>query len=392
MPARRQFGNIRRLPSGKYQATFPHPHNPATRVTAPTTYARRSDADQWLRTQQALIETGRWKSPEQLSATTPDPTFDQYAQRYFATCGWTKASARTVRNRYANHIHPHWATRTITTITAPDIEHWITHTLSTLSVTNRRHVYAIFVQIMRAAEGDGTITKAPTNLRYLRALVKNLDKKALRYEEITERRALTLDEVRLIATTVPDYQRPAFHLMAVTGMRTEEVRGLRFKDLDLKNNVIHIRHVVTGSGKNQDAHMGAKTDAGVRDVHLGTGLAATLRDHVNNHSYAPDDYVFQSKMKPGHPLPDNTLRDSMKRVMDRAGLEHATPHSLRHTAITLALRLPGFNEMDVKRYVGHARGADITMRYTHTDEDTQQKLAQAMSDLFYGSGQHNTKS
>lgn len=61
----RRFGSIKRLPSGRYRASFAHPHDPARRVAAPITFSHKGDAEHWLRLQQRAIERGEWLSPEE---------------------------------------------------------------------------------------------------------------------------------------------------------------------------------------------------------------------------------------------------------------------------------------------------------------------------------------
>jgi hypothetical protein len=53
---RRRFGNVRRLPSGRFQASYVGPDG--QRRTAPDTFRTKTDADRWL----ASIETNLHRS------------------------------------------------------------------------------------------------------------------------------------------------------------------------------------------------------------------------------------------------------------------------------------------------------------------------------------------
>jgi DNA-binding CsgD family transcriptional regulator len=55
---RRQFGSIRQLPSGRYQARFPGPDGLVR--TAPTTFDTETDAARWLRLTEAEMIRGDW--------------------------------------------------------------------------------------------------------------------------------------------------------------------------------------------------------------------------------------------------------------------------------------------------------------------------------------------
>lgn len=52
-------------------------------------------------------------------------------------------------------------------------------------------------------------------------------------------------------------------------------------------------------------------------------------------------------------------------VVLRAGIEWATPHSLRHTGITEGVHVPEANIIDIARIVGH-KNLGTTMGYVHT--------------------------
>ncbi len=69
---RRYFGNVRRRDSGRYQARYSAPDGRL--LSAPQTFARKSDAVRWLMLKEAAIHRGDWIDPitrASLSATTP---------------------------------------------------------------------------------------------------------------------------------------------------------------------------------------------------------------------------------------------------------------------------------------------------------------------------------
>ena len=58
----RHFGNIRKLPSGLYQARYRGPDGRMR--SAPHTFARKSDAASWLTLKEAEIRQGDWIDPD----------------------------------------------------------------------------------------------------------------------------------------------------------------------------------------------------------------------------------------------------------------------------------------------------------------------------------------
>ena len=60
---KRGFGSIRRLASGNYQARYLA--QSGERVTAPTTFVARMDAEAWLLAERRVVEdAGSWRSPK----------------------------------------------------------------------------------------------------------------------------------------------------------------------------------------------------------------------------------------------------------------------------------------------------------------------------------------
>ena len=58
MAHRSSFGQVRKLPSGRYRARYTVPGQHQTWVNAPTTFARKVDAEDWLARQRSDIVDG----------------------------------------------------------------------------------------------------------------------------------------------------------------------------------------------------------------------------------------------------------------------------------------------------------------------------------------------
>jgi integrase len=89
-------------------------------------------------------------------------------------------------------------------------------------------------------------------------------------------------EVRaIIAAAKPEHAgkplpwRMLFTLAAFTGMRSSELRGLFWEDVDLKESVIHVRR---RADKNGQIGTRTKSDAGKRRVSIGPGVTNALRE------------------------------------------------------------------------------------------------------------------
>ena len=77
---RRDFGTVRQLPSGRWQARYRHPRT-NERILAPTTFKMKGDANRWLAAIQRDIERGTWIDPEWGEVTLRDYASSWLTQR-----------------------------------------------------------------------------------------------------------------------------------------------------------------------------------------------------------------------------------------------------------------------------------------------------------------------
>jgi len=166
---------------------------------------------------------------------------------------------------------------------------------------------------------------------------------------------------------------PAFVLLLLYGMRRGEVLGLRWADIDIDGQMIHVRQQIQRvQGQLQIGPV--KTRAGNRDLPLiGLArLALTARqaqqgaDRANlGTAWADTGLVFTTRT--GRPVEPRNLVRSFIRVCDQNGIRKIRVHALRHTAASLLkdLRVPA---RDTQIILGHAHISTTQQIYTYVDE------------------------
>jgi hypothetical protein len=89
---RRGFGTIRRLPSGRFQATYVGPD--LSRHGAPFTFDAKGYAERWLEEERRLIEMEAWTPPagREASKRRKDSPPTAHVRRRVA--GWADAEAQ----------------------------------------------------------------------------------------------------------------------------------------------------------------------------------------------------------------------------------------------------------------------------------------------------------
>jgi hypothetical protein len=84
MPADRRFGHIRKLPSGRLQASYLGPDG--KRHNAPTTFTTKGDAEMFLAMTRGKIVERRWRPAAQGASRNAqaNPTVADYAEPWLA--------------------------------------------------------------------------------------------------------------------------------------------------------------------------------------------------------------------------------------------------------------------------------------------------------------------
>lgn len=146
-----------------------------------------------------------------------------------------------------------------------------------------------------------------------------------------------------------------------TGLRLGELLGLQWGDVDLEDQVLHVRRQWTRTHEPAPP----KTKAGIRRVPLVPEMVSLLRRHKLASKFsAGDDFVFSSRA--GTPLRHrNAQRRGFEAARDLAELPSSlTFHDLRHAFASMAAH-KGVPIHTVSAVMGHA-DTSITQRvYQH---------------------------
>jgi len=156
----------------------------------------------------------------------------------------------------------------------------------------------------------------------------------------------------------------AIIVAAYTGLRTGELRALRWRDVNFSGSSIRVqRNRPVGGGE------GAPKSGKARSVPLMDDAARELDRLSRRERYVGgDDLVFCDQV--GRALADDVLRKVLYAAMEDAETDRKafparggfTFHDLRHTFGTMAAQV--WPLVDVQAYMGHA-DVQTTMRYLH---------------------------
>lgn len=195
--------------------------------------------------------------------------------------------------------------------------------------------------------------------------------KHLRNEDTgrTNARALSREEKDIfLKYAESSFYYQGIRLLFATGMRSGELRGLRWSDYDKKNGVLHIRRTASVDASGNEVMNTPKSKHGFRDIPLNDEICSILEAQreldiaLQGNIRKLDDYIFKSYR--GKVMSRNSLKSVFDRICERIKkdgicFESISPHATRHTFITEALHL-GVNEFALKAVVGHAPSAKVT--------------------------------
>lgn len=189
----------------------------------------------------------------------------------------------------------------------------------------------------------------------------------------TERRYLTAAQVESLAHAST---RPTLvNTLAYAGLRWGELAALQVRDVDSKRRRITVRRSVTEvSGT---LHWGETKSGEHREVPIPAFLADQLRFAIKDK--AEGELVFTAAR--GGVLRYRNARRWWDTAVVKADVPGGlTPHELRHTCASLAIR-SGANVKVVQRMLGHASAALTLDRYGHLFDNDLDAVGEALEEL-----------
>jgi integrase len=361
-PKRRSFGWIRKLPSGRYQASYIAPNG--RRRKAPSTFATKTDAARWLDQTRASILEGRWRDP-----ILGKLRFIDYAERWIAERpGLRPRTADLYRWLLNRYLTPELGPIRLGDLTPLVVRRWRATLLDEgVSPTMVAKAYRLLRAILNTAVDDDIIDRNPCRIR------GGGDEKA------PERPTLSVAQVQQLAMLVPPRWSAFITVKAFGALRWGEITALRRCDVDLEGGSVRVRAAYVELSDGSLERGQPKSPASKRPVSLPTPVVEMLRAHLA--TYVPDEpeaLVFTGPS--GCPMRRSNFNKAVKwhEVCAAIGVPHLHLHDLRHTGNTLAAGTPGTSTRDLMERMGHS-----TMRaaliYQHTTRDADRRIAEALS-------------
>ena len=379
---------VRKLPSGRYQASYLDPNGLRINASAtengkavPLTFLDKKTAEAWLSLRQTELIEQRWKPP---AAREPDEIlFSEYADRWLAS---RELSPRT-RSEYRKVLDgmrlADFSGYTLDQISPAMIKRWWT-AHDDGHPTARKKAYDLLHAILATASQQDEDTDAPplitTNPARLSAKTKNRTPTSRPKGSI---RPASLAELTKIMDEMPPRYAAMVLLAAWCAPRFGELTELRRRDLIINTDAKGIP--VDGTLTITRAVVWPEPDTPVvkspkslaREVAIPPHILAPLLVHLDEYAAPGDDGLLFPAVESGGHMKHGALYKVYRRARQAAGRPDLRWHDLRHTGATLAAQA-GATLAELMNRLGHST-VGAALIYQHAAAGRDAEIARRLS-------------
>ena len=247
-----------------------------------------------------------------------------------------------------------------------------------------RQTYIVLGVMFRAAVDNGFLQKHPMDGVTFKKPVRAID----------DIRFLSLDEQkRFLEVAAASHNSRQYRLLLETGLRTGEMVGLTFNDIDFVHRTLTVNRSLEYRYSTGEWRAGPpKSMASYRTIHLTQTAMDILTQLAEERPYrkeAPElnlilsykdkranniryldmrDLVFIN-FRTGMPSKNSAYDTHLYKLCEKAGIRPFCMHALRHTFATRCIEY-GIRPKVLQQILGHASLKTTMDRYIHNTEDS----------------------
>ena len=194
---------------------------------------------------------------------------------------------------------------------------------------------------------------------------------------------------KLLNAVKGDPVEPAVYLGLFLGLRRSEVVGLRWKDVDMENGIVHIRNTVVKFSTISELEK-TKSRASKRDLYMPNALKEYLQTvwdrqekerQLTGRTYSEDEHICQ--WADGTVFQPDYVSRRFAKLLEKNHLPKIRFHDLRHTAGSMLVN-SGHTIKQVQEFLGHEKASTTLDIYSHVSLEGKKNTAVAMDELLTG--------
>ena len=364
--ARRTFGTVRQLPSGRWQVRYRSTDGDLR--PAEQTYRTKAEAGRALAEIETELASGEWQDPRRVQLTLAEYAETWIATRRVRGRPLALRTRDTYRHSLERWILPQLGRLPVGDVSVAVVRRWHAGLAELTGPTASRQAYALLRAVLNTAVDDDLLKRNPCRVR------------GAGQSHSPERPLLDLDDLHRLVAEMPQHLRCLVVVAFWAHTRIGEVIALRRGDLDLTTGTLTVaRQQVEVAG--QGPVVVAPKAASQRTVHLPEPALDVLRQHLVTRGHLlPTAPLFTGPA--GELLRAGQVQWAWRQARDRAGLPTAHFHDLRHAGLTLTAQ-SGATLAEVMRRAGHASSA-AAIRYQHAADRRDAEVAARLSAVACG--------
>jgi integrase len=191
-----------------------------------------------------------------------------------------------------------------------------------------------------------------------------------------ERPIATLEQLAALASEVPERYKLSVILAAFTSIRSSELFGLQRKHINPLHRTLKIEHQLTQYASDPEMFVAPKTDSSLRTVPIPDDLMGAINEHLEKFVTDPNPDALIFTTSNGLPLYKGR-KSWWVTAKRRLNLDHLHFHDLRHTGQSLALA-NGASIKDLQRRAGQST-AQAAQMYLHGSIERDQIVADSLN-------------
>jgi integrase len=284
---------------------------------------------------------------EMIAASIPlvagTPLFKEFSEQWFNefSIGWRRSYKATVKQILDSRLLPEFGEKEVSSIRREDILTFRSNLAkdpgrkkhSMISPRRINAIVLVLKQILNEAADRYNFTTQTLRIKQLKVAK-------------TDVKPFTMEEVQKIINTVrPDFKN-YYVVRFLSGMRTGEIDGLKWKYIDFDRRIILVRETFTWGEEDY-----TKNDTSQRDIQMSTPVYDALRAQFEATGKKSEFVFCNNEFKPLDVT--NITRRVWYPLLRHLGLELRNPYQSRHTAATLWLASGEAPEW-IARQLGHS--------------------------------------
>lgn len=268
------------------------------------------------------------------------------------------------------HVKPYFIGKNLQDISIKDLQAFFNLKAEQKSPSTVRELKSsILYPALHEAVGQGLICLNPTE----HVKIPQVEQK--------HAKTLTAEEVRrLLKAAEGHYSYIGLAIMLFTGIRRGELLALTWKDVNLEDAELYVRHSYSPTRSKGAILKAPKTKKSIRCVPLSQNLVGLLKDLK---AQAGDDVYVCRQKKQDKMINPRVFDRAIERWSEKAGIEGISSHSFRHTAATTMFEA-GVATKTIADNLGHTTTRMVDTHYIHLRTNSLQRESAKLLEGAYG--------